>query len=255
MPAGTGSKPPIKSARTLFSIVEALQELDGATLTELASHLDMATSTIHNHLSTLENLEYVINQDGEYQIGLRFFEHGVWAKRNYGVADVAQNSLEHLAEQVGEMVWLLVEEHGRAVCVEKAAGEHAVQTYAQLGKRIHIHAAAGGKALLAFLPQERIDEIIEQNGLPAQTGATITDPDDLKQELERIRQRGYAINDGETIDGIRAIAAPVRPNGELVASISVAGPRFRMTGEYFSEELPELVLGVANEVELKLVHN
>lgn len=248
-------KGPVKTAHTLFSIVGALQDLDGATLTEIATELDMATSTVHNHLQTLHEMQYIVEQNGEYQIGLKFFEHGVWAKRNRSVVDVAQNSIRQLATETGEIVWLIVEEHGKGVCIDKAGGEQAVQTYGQVGKRMNIHSSAGGKSLLAFLSDERIEEIIDTYGLPAQTENTITDRDVLLEELDEIQNQGYAINNGETVDGIRAVGAPIKPVDEVAASISVAGPRYRMTDEYFSKKLPDLVLGVANEIELKLVHN
>lgn len=248
-------KNPVKTAQKLFRITEAIRELDGATMTELADHLGMANSTIHSYLATLESEEYAVVRDGEYQLSLKFYQHGLWAKKKRRVVGVASPSLRKLAQETGELSWLIVEEHGRAVCIEKAGGDQAIQTYGKAGKRMGIHLTAGGKSILANLPDSRIEEIIERHGLPTETDASIGTEAALWEEVEQIRERGYALNQGETVEGIRAVGAPIIPNDEVVGGISIAGPKYRMIDEYFFKELPELVLGVANEIELRLTHS
>jgi DNA-binding IclR family transcriptional regulator len=248
-------KNPIKTAQRLFRIIEGIRELDGATMTELADYLGMAKSTVHNYLTTLESEEYAVVRDGEYQLSLKFYQHGLWTKKKQRVAGVAGPSLRKLAQETGELSWIIVEEHGRAVCIEKAGGDQAIQTYGRAGKRMGIHLTAGGKSILANLPDSRIESIIERHGLPQETDASIGSEEELWEEIETIRERGYALNQGETVDGIRAVGAPIMPEGEVVGGISVAGPKYRMINEYFFSELPELVLGVANEIELRLIHS
>lgn len=243
----------IKSDETLFAIVESLYEFDGATLTELASHLGLAKSTVHGHLATLEAHEYIVREDDEYHLGLGFLELGAHAKNRYKLSEVAQPTIEKLAEATGECVWIVVEEHGRAVYLCQAAGENSVQTHVRVGKRYYLHHLATGKAILAHMSRERVAAIVDRHGLPAFTENTITDEEALYEELETVRERGFAVNDGETITGLRAVGVPIMPEEEVVAGLCVSGPASRLRDADPREELLDRILGTANEIELKLV--
>lgn len=242
----------VKSTDTLFEIIATLQSMDGATLAELTVELEFAKSTIHSHLVTLEYNEYVVRTDDEYELGLKFFEHGMFVKNTYDIAGVGEPVLETLADETGEVAWLIVEEHGKAVYLDKAMGEKAVQTHASVGGRAQLHHLATGKLILAHLPDERVDEIVDRYGLPELTPHTITDRDELDAELERIRADGIAINDKETVDGLRAIAAPVLGEERIHGAISVSGPANRLTIERCRDEIEPLLLEATNELELKL---
>lgn len=243
----------IKSDATLFAIVEALQELDGAQLSELAAHLDLAKSTVHGHLATLEMHEYVVREGDTYHLGLGFLELGSHARNRYKLSEVAQPTIEKLAETTGEGVWIVVEEHGRAVYLCQASGENSVQTHVRVGKRVYLHHLATGKAILAHLPRERVEAIVDRHGLPAFTEDTITEREELYGELETVRERGFAVNDGETIQGLRAVGVPITEDGEVVAGLCVSGPANRLKEIDSNEELMDEILGAANEIELKLV--
>ena len=184
----TGDRPPrrVKTADTVFEIIETLQEMDGASLAELADELDFAKSTLHDHLSTLVAKEYVVKSDDEYSLSLKFLNHGVFVRDNTDIWHAGRPIIEKLADHTGEIAWLIVEEHGRAVYLDKARGERGIQTHAEVGRRGYLHSLASGKLLLAYMPDERVDEIIDRHGLPELTSATITDRDELENELERI---------------------------------------------------------------------
>lgn len=248
-----GEAKTIKSDETLFAIVESLYELDGATLTELASHLGLAKSTVHGHLATLKAHEYAVREDDEYHLGLGFLELGAHAKNRYKLTEVAQPTIEKLAEATGECVWIVVEEHGRAVYLCQATGENSVQTHVRVGKRYYLHHLATGKAILAHMPRERVAAIVDRHGLPAFTENTITDEKALFAELDAVRERGFAVNDGETIRGLRAIGVPIMREDEVVAGLCVSGPANRLRDVHSNEELMDGLLGTANEIELKLV--
>jgi len=252
--AKKGEKKAVKTAGTIFGIINVLQEEEGAATTDVANRLGMANSTIHEHLTTLEQMNYLVKEDSEYHLGLKFLKHGITAKGRLPVAEIARPTVEHLAEKTEESVILFVEEHGQAVYIDKVEGERAVPARGSIGSRSPMHCIAGGKAILAYLPAERVEEIIERHGLVRQTEKTITDPDELFDALEEIRNRGFAFNKGESTDGIRAIGAPIQNDGEIIGSLSVTGPRNRFRNEYFSKTLPDLLLGSANEIELKLRH-
>lgn len=243
----------IKTADTIFDIIETLQELDGANTAEVADHLGLAVSTAHDHLKTLVDKKYVVNDDGTYRLGLRFLDHGIYAKYQHPLSDVPQSILEELAEEADEAAWLVVEEHGLAVYLSSAVAEHGLKTYGDIGTRRYLHTIAPGKAILAHLPEERVEEILDEYGLPALTERTITDRDELFAELEEIRERGFALNEGGRILGGNAVGAPIIVDGELYGAIGVSGPESRLQGEWFREELPSMVLERKNVIELQLM--
>jgi DNA-binding IclR family transcriptional regulator len=251
---GEGDKPKrsVKTADTIFGIIEHIQVSDGATMREIAESLGLAESTVHTHLTTLLDKEYLVKREHKYYISLKFLEHGMYAKTNYTIANTAQRTLDGLAAQTGEAVYLIVPEHGRGVYISKSLGEHAVQTEGRVGLRRHLHEIAAGKAILAHLPEEQVDDILDRHGLPKKTEQTITDRRELEEELEEIRETGVAFNINESLLGERAVAAAIVPESEVVGAITVVGPANRLSGDHFREEIPDLLLGAVNEVELRL---
>ncbi|MFC7068660.1 IclR family transcriptional regulator [Halobaculum lipolyticum] len=253
---GKQAKNPIKSTENTFEIVEALKELNGAGVSELASHVELPRSTVHNYLSTLEQEEYVVNEDGRYRVGIRFLELGAHARTRRKIYEIAKPEVESLAEETGELANLLVEEHGRGTYLQRARGHQAVQVEAHVGTRVPLHSTALGKAILAYTPESRIDEIIEMHGIEPATPNTVTDRDTLFDRLETIRERGYAFDDEERLRGLRCVAAPILSNDQRVlGAISVSGPSHRIKGEYFRETIPNRLLEAVNVVELNVTYS
>lgn len=242
----------VKTSDTVFEIVEKIEELGGASLADLSKELSYAKSTIHDHLLTLESKEYVVREDGEYTLGLKFLKHGMFAKGELDISHVGQPVIEELAEKTGEGVWIVVEEHGRAVPLAKAMGEKGITTHTTIGSREHLNHLASGKLILAYMSDERMEEIIDKHGLPEQTPYTITDPDELRDELKDIREEGVAFNNREAATGVRSIAAPVHTGDRIVGAVCVSGPANRMTEERCDQEIEPLLLKATNEIELKL---
>lgn len=242
----------VKTAETTVRILETVSQLGHASLTELADALDMHRSTLHAHLSTLVEQEYLRKDNTQYTLGLRPFTHGTRAQRTNPFYEDSKQFLKQMTEQTNEIAWLVVEEHGRGVCLRKAKGELAVQPYKELGARISLHDTAAGKAILSRLPRERTQAVIDRYGLPERTENTITSPEDLFREVESARSEGVAFNDEESIAGFRAVASPVSAPDEQVGALVVSGPKNRLRGEQFSETVPEIVSGAANALELEL---
>lgn len=246
---------PIKTTDTVFRILEAIQEMDGGRVTEIAEHLDVTKSTVHRHLSTLKEREYVVKRGDEYEIGLRFLDLGQYAKTQNPAYVKAESKVRELASETDERVQFIVEEHGQAVYVARETGEHAVETDPGIGKRVPLHATAAGKAILAHIPESCLEQIIDEQELPKITSNTITDKEELYEELEIIRDRGYSFNDQENIEGLRAVGVPlIGQNDEVIGALSVSGPTKRFTGDRYKREIPELLMGVANELELNIVY-
>lgn len=243
----------INAIGTTIEIVEYVKSQNGARIQEIAEGTGLTPSTIHRHLNTLRSHGYVIKEDDEYTLSFRFVELGEFVSDRKPAFALARETVEELAESTEERAQYFVEEHGQAVYVCFDTGKHGVKTDAYVGRRVPLHATGGGKAILANLPEARVREILEQHGLPALTEHTVTDESKLFAELEEIRERGYSFNKQEYSLGSRAVGAPVIDNtGELLGAISVTGPTLRMKGEWFNEELPDLLMGVANELALNI---
>lgn len=246
----------IQAVDRAFDIVESVTELNGAGVSELARHVGLPKSTVHNHLNTLERAEYVVREDGEYRTGLKFLQISESARLQHDLYQVARPEVDQVVEKTGEISALMTEEHGRGVFIYRNRGSEAARIDTCVGDRVPIHCTALGKAILAFLPGQRRREIIDRRGLPAVNHNTITDRDVLAQELETIRDEKIAYDDEERLNGLRSVAAPILDgSGSVIGSISIAGPTHRMQGDRFRTELPEIVLGTANVIELNLQHS
>jgi len=237
---------------TVFEVIEALDELDEATVTELADRLDLSPSTVHNHLGALYRLGYVVKDDSEYRLSLRFLNLGMSTRNNLRMSEVVQPAVDDLARETNEAAWTATLEDEWVYFTSSARGEDAIQAYGDLGARRRPHAIAAGKVILARLPEEKARRIIDRIDLEEFTENTITSEDELFEEFEEIREQGYALNRGERLDGGRAVACALIQEGEPLGAIGVSGPAHRFQGERLTEELPAAVGGAKNIIELDL---
>jgi DNA-binding IclR family transcriptional regulator len=250
------AKNPIQAAQTTLRIVETLTELDGAGVTDVAEHLNMPKSSVHNYLSTLHQEEYVVKEGQTYHVGLRFLESGAFARHRQPIYEIAKSEVTDLAEETGELVNLATIEHGMVVYLYRVSGEKAVKVDAYTGQRVRTHNTALGKAMLAHLPEEDVEHILEYHGLSQTTEHTITDSEELFDELQHIRDEGVAFDREERLSGLRCIAAPiVNMDDEVKGALSVSGPRSRMNSERFDEHLPELIRNATNIIELNVTYS
>lgn len=244
----------LKSADKLFNMVEHLKRDGAKTVTELSNDLDIPKSTAQVYLNTLYAHNFVTKDDGEYGIGLRFLEYGIFALRNLALYPEVRSKVEELADSTGELAACFVEEDGDAVYIYGVEGERSIRTDLSVGDRSNLYSTASGKAILAHLSEERVREVIAA-GLEAKTPNTITEPVELRNELAAIRERGFARSDEESVEGMRAVAAPITLGGRVRGSISLAGPASRFVGERYEETIPGLLTSAANELELKLTYS
>ncbi|ESP87102.1 HTH-type transcriptional regulator XacR [Candidatus Halobonum tyrrellensis] len=247
------AKHPVRTTEKTLALVEELMDRGPCGVTELAEGLDMGKSAVHNHLTTLREHGYVLKSGDEYQLGLKFLEVGGHTRKSMEFYQVAESEIKSLAVETGELANLLVEEQGMGVYLMRSKGDKAVDLDTYAGLRTYLHTTGLGKAILANLPESRVDEIIEQRGLKQETPRSIGTRGELFDALDEIRERGYAIDDGERLEGLRCIAAPVKSStGEVLGSISVSAPASRVSDEDLHGELAELVLSAANVVELNI---
>jgi IclR family acetate operon transcriptional repressor len=243
---------PVKTAKTVQDVIQALVELEEARFSELVDHLEMPRSTLNDHLRSLEALGLVVIDDNKYRASLRLLDIGERVRQQREAYRAGHEQIKQLARETGEHATLMIEENGYGVILDVARGENAVDLRVREGNHLELSTNAPGKMILARTSPDRIEEIIDQHGLPEYTPKTITDRSELEAELDEIREQGYATDTGELVEGVRAVAAPVSSRGQIRGAIAVGGPRKRMSGTRFEDEIPDMLLQASNVVELNL---
>lgn len=242
---------PINALSTTFDILEEIIEQNGATLSELTEAVNRPKSTVYDHVVSLHDLEYIVKRDGKYRLSSDFLRMGDLSRQSREIYQASIDELERLAGETGEHVSLTVEEHGQAIIIATEEGEEAIPVRHYDGVSMFMHTAAPGKAILAFLDEDRVSDIIGRHGLVQRTENTITDADELMDELTWIREHKYALDDEERLTGMRSVAAPVIDRNDRVrGSLTVYGPTNRIDDEIFHEEIPELLKRSVNIVEV-----
>lgn len=246
----------IKSDETLFAIIEYLKIAEEAGVTEIADEVGVSKSTVHAHLSTMRRYGYVAVDDGSYRLGYQFLHEGLTVRNQRGLHGVAVPVIEELAKETGESAWCGTHENGLMMFLHGAVRTSPtliLDPEALVGSWKYLHTNAPGKAILAYLPDEVVDWIVDTWGLPARTPETITDYDTLKEELQEIRDDGYSLNLSEHAEGTRAVGAPVLIEGRPIGAISVAGATARLTKERCVSELAPQVRAAADDVEINFL--
>lgn len=245
--------PKIGAVEITFEIIEHLVDHGPAGVAGTARALDRPKSTVHDYLQSLDARGYVVNDSGTYRPSMRFQAVGEQTKAALPVYEAARESLEALADRADLHASLAVEEHGRIVLVHTVPGIDSVALETHSGIRMAMHTTSPGKAILAHLPEARVEEILDRHGLDPMTEHTITDRHRLEAELSEVRGRGYATDDEERLIGLRTVAVPVVDRDGIVhGSLTVYGPKHRIRDERFHETLPQMLREAANVVEVNL---
>jgi DNA-binding IclR family transcriptional regulator len=242
---------PIQSAKQAFDVLETLAVEGESSLAEVEEELAVPRSTAHDYLTTLRHLEYVVKRGNRYRASSRALGFGIRVRENLQLFQVAEPEIDELADETGEHVSLMVEEHDLGVLLSIVEGEQAFDLGVSEGSRMALSTNAPGKAMLANMPEERVREVLDRRGLPAITAATITDSDELFAELEAIRERGYAADMGERVEGVRAVSVPIVTRNQVHGALTVSGPTKRMSGTRFREEIPDRLSRAANVIEVQ----
>ncbi|RQH02551.1 IclR family transcriptional regulator [Natrarchaeobius oligotrophus] len=244
----------VKSDETLFAIIEAVREADGIGVTELAANVNLAKSSVHKHLSTMRDHGFVVKRNGEYHLGLEFFSYGQYTRTTQDVYSAALPALEEIASETGESTWLMTHENGQVMYLDGRDPNDEINVNALVGSWEEMHANSGGKVILAHLRESEVNEIVERHGLSAKTDETITDRATLEEELERVRERGYALNLGEGLREMNAVAVPLISQESVEGALSVAGPTYRVKRERCEGELLDRLRAAADDIGLSLAY-
>lgn len=216
-----------------FMIIELIKQGDCSTLSEFAEQLDCSESTIHYYLKTLERNKYIVRDENGYQIGLRFLTLGGRAKRQHKIYQkisrkALETLLDELSERTEEIAMLATEEYGKCHVLYVSRQSEGRRGF-HIGTEHSLCLTAVGKAILSTYDDETVFDIIDSRS----TSSTQDPTNDLERQgetmvdkLQRIRNRGFAFNDQERIEGERGIAVPVideQNKGVAICSVGIVG--------------------------------
>ncbi len=247
----------VKSVENAFEILEYLRDVNEATVSEVAEYSTLSPGSVHTHLTTLKQRGYVVQDDDEYRLGPLLLPLGEHVRNKSRIYRAAEEEVDRLAEETGECAHLVVEHDGRLVTLYETFGENAVGTEYHTRKReepiSHHHCTAVGKAILSQLDEERVEAIVDRHGMVRRTPQTMATREELFEDLERVREQGYSVNDEEQMVGIRAVGAPVTTSdGDVLGAISVSGPTSRLNADEAETDLAESVIRASNIAEVNV---
>ncbi len=246
--AGAG----VQSVDRALSILGILARLGEVGVTEIAAELGVHKSTAFRLMSTLERHDLVeqAGDRGKYRLGVGLLRLAGATTARLDVVQEARPLCRKLAADTGETINIAVLSDRSALYLDQASGGSALQSHNWVGQHIPLHATSNGKVLLSDLPAAEVNRRV--GALSAYTPETITSRRRLRQELEEVRERGYAVAVDELEIGLTALAAPIRnAHGDVIASMSVSGPTFRL-GKGRAEELVPVLVAAADEVSRRL---
>lgn len=250
--SGVGGPGGVQSVDRALTILEVLARFGEAGVTEVAAELGVHKSTAFRLVATLEAHRLVeqTGDRGKYRLGVGVLRLAGAATARLDLVQEARPVCRQLAADTGETVNVAVLSESSALYLDQVAGSSALQSHNWVGQHIPLHATSNGKVLLSGLDDEALTEVLGK--LPTYTPSTITRKAELRRELERVREQGYAVAVDELEVGLTAVAAPVRnAHDDVVASISVSGPTFRLPPERLQQVADQLV-AAAQEVSHRL---
>jgi DNA-binding IclR family transcriptional regulator len=248
----SGTAAPVQSVDRAITILELLAREGESSVTEIAAGLGVHKSTAFRLLATLEvhRLVEQVNDRGRYRLGVGNLRLAGATTARLDVVSEARPVTRQLATDTGETVNITVRSEESALYLDQAVGNSGLQSHNWVGQRIPLHATSNGKVLLSELSEEDLTHALPD--LPRYTDHTIISREQLLADLEEVRRLGYALAVDELEDGLTAVAAPIRSHhGDIIASMSISGPTFRLTSDRLDETIP-LVTAAALEVSHRL---
>lgn len=247
--AATGS---VQSVDRAVTILELLARHGEMGVTEVAGELGVHKSTAFRLIATLEQRGLIeqTEERGKYRLGVGLLRLAGATTARLDVVQEARPICRQLAQRTGETVNVAVLSDNSALYLDQVAGSSALQSHNWVGQHVPLHATSNGKVLLSGLAPDRLSEMLGR--LPAFTGSTITKRSAIVEELARARSDGFAVAVDELEIGLTAVAAPVRnAHGDVIASMSVSGPTFRLQADTLATAIAACV-EAANEVSHRL---
>lgn len=245
----------VKSVGRAMEVIDIVStNKSGVGVTEIASQMDINKSSVYRILNTLEEYGFIEQnkESGKYKLGYKFLEISSRLLDSMDLRTEAAPFLQSLEDYTNEVIHLVVYDQGEVVYLEKLEGSETLRMHSKVGRRAPVHCTSVGKAILAYMEENRVREILEKRGLPKHTDHTITDVDLFMKELKNVKEQGYALDLEENEQGIICIAAPIFDHTERVlASLSISGTSLRMTEERL-DDLKERVMEAGRNISKRL---
>lgn len=261
-PRPRGRPPTGKSAQSssvqaldrALGLLEILAVDDGLTLTDVAHEAGIAASTAHRLLSTLQARKFVEldTETGHWRIGVNAFQVGNAFLRTRKLVSIGRTIMRDLLDECGETINIGIIDDGEVVFLSQFESHEPMRAFFRPGRRGPIHTSGIGKAIMATWQNNVIAHFLENRDLVKLTDKTIQNTDSLMGDLNKIRARGWSLDDEEQALGMRCIAAPVyNEYGEAVAGLSMSGPTARMTDDRldgFGQQIRDAALKITQSM-------
>ena len=245
------NKPHVHSVQKALQLLEILStENREMSLTELSESTNWPKSTVYGLLATMRSFGYVDQsaESGKYWLGIHLFELGSQVARSWNIREIAHPIMKQLSEEIGEMVQFASEWNDEVLYLEKVESNHLLNIVSKVGVRLPLYCTGLGKVLLAYMPSPKQRLYFANNDFSSITPRTITSSIKMKEELSHVRKCGYAIDDGETMEGLRCVAAPIHgATGDVHYALSISGTTVNMSGNKF-ERATQLVVKAADSI-------
>lgn len=242
----------VQSVDRALSILELLSKHPrGLGVTTISKELNLAKSTTHRLLSSLISRDFIYQsrEDESYKLSLKLAKLSFGIIENIDIRKIARPFIEELSGMVNEVVHLCILDGHEVVYIDKVESNRTLRMYSQIGKRALLHCTGVGKMILSGLPDNEINIIINETGLPKFTKNTLITKESLLKEIQLIRSRGYSIDNEEHESGIYCVAAPIYDyTGAIVAGFSISGPIERMTEGISVHQYKEHVLETSRRI-------
>ena len=233
----------IKSIVKAFRLMELLVTKNEFQLAELCRLLKSPKTTVHRMLLTLKSLGYVQQnpQSLGYMASVKIFELGGKVAQNLNLIQIAKPLMIKLSEKTGETINLGILDGTDIICIDKVESKQHLKLDQPIGSRAKAYHTGLGKAVLAYLSEGDRARIFSNHTITLGTSKSLKTVSAIEKDLERVREQGYSVDNGEYITGVACVGAPVFDhNSKVVAGLSIAGPALRIN-ERNIESLAKLV--------------
>jgi DNA-binding IclR family transcriptional regulator len=231
----TGSKYLIPNiSRALKTLEYLTTETAGASITQISEHFSYPKNSVFRIIKTLEHYGYVEETNRKYQTTPRLLYLGYARMRHMGLIENSLDVMHALRDLVNETVMIGTLHINQVVIIDQLPSLHYIKFTTEIGKRVNLHASSPGKAILAFLPKKEQQMLLDQVTFTRYTDFTIPSKDAMLKEIKKVKELGYAVDDGEEYPECHCIGSPILDyRGYPIASLWTVGPSFRLVAAMY----------------------
>lgn len=245
----------VQSIQRALSLLEALEDSRGEVgIAELSKRVRLHVSTAHRILATLVARGYARQspETGRYALGAKALNLAESYLDQMDLRRVVRPVLERLSQETGETANLVILDRREALYLDKVESPQSLRIFSRIGRRAPLYCTAVGKVLLAFRPKEEVDALLGRGPFERLARHTITSATQVRRELEKVRDQGFALDREECEEGACCIAVPIRnAQGDVEAALGISAPTTRVTPRRMEDLIP-IMLRTGREVSAQL---